>query len=211
MHAPSSSLSTVGTDMRAISFGILVLLPLLASCQAEDRPATEAGSARPFCGVSKASEADPCHVSIYTLAAHPDYFDGKFVRISGFYTKGLMDVLFFDRDSSENVILKNAVALLDTTPQHQEKLTLRLNRYVEVVGKFSQTIREPGEFSGPSYGQFLGTLNVVKVGSALNTHTPYACWDPQRDRARDPKTVRALLGEQVCNEAPPAEPAPSSK
>ena len=183
---------------------VIISFIFLGGCDSS----AQAGLATNYCGISKGIESDPCQVSIYTLAAHPDYFNGKVVRIAGFYTRGLQNVLFFDRDSSENVIFKNSVVLLETAANDQAKLTKKLNKYVEVIGKFTQTFNHPGEFSGPSYGQFLGTLNVLKVGSVYDTSTPYACWDPYRDRSKDPKTVRVLLGETVCNEAVPAGPRP---
>lgn len=202
----SSSPRTVGTDMKTIALAALCLMPLLASCQGEERKPVEEKLS--YCGISKATDADPCEISVYTLAAHPDYFDGKSIRVSGFYSHGLDQVLFFDRDSSENVIFKNSLALIDVPADQAPRLDRYLNKYAEIQGTFTRTFNHPGEFSPRSYGQFLGTLAVKKVGSKYDTSTPYACWDPQRDRSKDPKTVRALLGEEVCNDSPLMEPAP---
>jgi len=191
--------------MKIIVLFALSLTPLLASCQSGEKLNAEKVS---YCGISKATDSDPCEVSVYTLAAHPDYFDGKVVHISGFYSKGLDDVLFFDRDSSENVIFKNSVALIGIKNDQVDRLNRYLNRYAEVQGTFTQSFNHPGEFSERSYGQFLGTLAVSRVGPKYDTSTPYACWDPHRDRSKDPKTVRALLGEEVCNDTPPPGPVP---
>jgi hypothetical protein len=191
--------------MKLLILAALSMTPLLASCQSGEKSKVDQLS---FCGISKAIDTDPCEVSVYTLAAHPDYFDGKSIRITGFYSQGLEKVLFFDRDSSENVIFKNSVALIDIKEDQIERLEKYLNKYVEVQGTFTRTFNHPGEFSERSYGQFLGTFSVKKVGPKYNTSTPYACWDPYRDRSKDPKTVRGLLGEEVCNEPLPPGPRP---
>ncbi len=190
--------------MKTIAIAVLCLMPLLVSCQSEEKKVPEEKVS--YCGIAKATDADPCEISVYTLAAHPDYFDGKSIRISGFYSHGLDKVLFFDRDSSENVIFKNSVALIDIPEDQVARLDRYLNRYAELQGTFTRTTNHPGEFSGRSYGQFLGTLAVKKVGPKYDTSTPYACWDPYRDRSKDPQTVRALLGDEVCKEAPPPGP-----
>lgn len=63
---------------------------------------------------------------------------------------------FFDRDSSDNFILKNSVALRDIPASAKSLLIARKNMYVRVTGKFSVPTND--------YGPYMGVLSLIDVG-----------------------------------------------
>lgn len=141
--------------------------------------------------------ADPCKLSMHALLAQPEMYDQMYVELAGFFVEGLDPVLFIDRDSAENSILKNAL-FVSAGQGVQADMDRYRNRYVTLVGKFSNVRRNRSEQGPRDYSQFSGFLQVEKVGSPTHSPVPYACWRPDRDRAKDPRTVRSLLGEKVC-------------
>lgn len=184
--------------MKLIS--ILILVMLCASCgEKYDVSAVD----RDACSEYDGTSSDPCRISIYRLISSPDQYDGKHIVVSGFLTRGLSDVLFVDRDSSENSILKNGLIVSTNNAQLNATLYKNNNRYVTLVGNFNSSKRDRSEFSENGYGAFFGMLELSKVGDGIATSIPYACWNPGRDRANDPTTVRSVLGENVCREEPP--------
>lgn len=147
------------------------------------------------------TKADPCRVSLYALIAQPERYDGMYLEVAGMYVEGLDTVLFADRDSAENSILKNGIYVATDGADAADKVAKNRNRFVTLAGFFSSIKRERSEFAPRDFAQFSGKLQVDRVGSATSAPIPYACWDPKRDRTNDPMTVKALLGEKVCDDS----------
>jgi hypothetical protein len=161
---------------------------------------TNEGARSGGCNGYDGTAADPCKMSLHALIAQPAQYDGVYVEITGLYTVGLDQVLFVDRDSAENSILKNGVLVSLVRSDIEHKLDAHRNKFITFSGMFSSIKRNRSEFGGRDFSQFSGVVQVDKVGSATSAPIPYACWDPSRDRAYDPKTVKELLGEVVCKD-----------
>lgn len=79
-----------------------------------------------------------CDVSVEQLQAHPAYFDGKWVRLTGLLTTQEKPMVFNSSESLEHSITANAVALSDLDPRLEARAKKLERHWILVVGKFSK-------------------------------------------------------------------------
>lgn len=183
----------------------LLLMVMLAACSKEpgyfpDEEVAQAARSANGCAGFGGSEHDPCRISMYSLIVQPAIYEGVYVQVTGMYVEGLDRVLFTDRDSAENSILKNGIFISTVTPILQIDLDRHRNKFVTLSGVFSSVARSRSEFGPRDFSQFSGTIQVDRIGNSTSAPIPYACWNPSRDRSNDPRTVKELLGEVACEE-----------
>ena len=185
----------------------IAMLPVLAALSCSDTPGISAKlpseqGAKTYAGCVgyDGTRTDPCRISLYALIAQPERYDGLYVEVAGMYVEGLDAVLFTDRDSAENSMLKNGIFVATDNTDAAGKVAKHRNRFITISGVFSSVKRERSEFGPRDFAQFSGKIQLERVGSATSASIPYACWDPKRDRTNDPMTVKSLLGEKVCDD-----------
>lgn len=189
--------------MRGIISGriaVAVSVLVLASCQSKTEDDYRQMIYASFCSRYAGNLSDPCEVSAHALASHPAAFDGKVVRATGFYTKGLGDVIFLDRESSEYSVFKNAFIITKSSPKNEVALARRQNSYITVVGTFKNPLRVRGEFSQRTNDEFAGEIEIARVEPRKASKLPYACWNPSNPHGNGVKTLREVLGERVCQD-----------
>lgn len=184
---------------------LVAALFMLAAASCSERPDVSQAASKQSgiftnCQGYDGTKADPCRVSLHALIAQPAHYNGLYVEVAGMYVEGLDRVLFSDRDSAENSILKNGIFVAVDDADAPSELVKHRNKFVTIAGIFSSIERDRSEFAPRDFSQFSGRIQVDKLGSATSAPIPYACWDPERNRALDPRTVKALLGEKACDD-----------
>jgi hypothetical protein len=154
---------------------VLMGFVLLVVCNGGLKAQVDAGRYGSLCGDMGLKSSDPCPISFLTLAANPDLFDGKYVRVAGYYSKGLDHLLFADMDSAESAIVANAVLLSFSTVDSQLD-GLKPERPILVEGKFFHSLPTRGEFNVPRARGLLGELAETKRIRGVAVGIPYRCW-----------------------------------
>lgn len=80
------------------------------------------------------SKSNPCPVSFYRLVASPDMYDGKFVRVVGFYPAAGAKSIYINEDAALQGDIMSSV-LLDVVPN-------KPCGYHDVLGLFSLDLEE---------------------------------------------------------------------
>lgn len=180
--ADVNRISTANTTLLS-----LIFLALLSGC-GDRRGEDKSNRLAALCRDSGGSSDDPCRISFLTLAANPDLFNDRHIRVAGYYTSGLDTLLFTDRESAEGGVTANA-ALLSMRSESELK-SLKPEHLVLIEGKFLYTPPQRGEFNRPKAAGLIGELAEAKHirGSAIGI--PYRCWvappdKPENDERTD--------------------------
>lgn len=124
-----------------------MLLVAIAGCKADRVAHDEAGSRSDPCGTPI---LEPQRVSIVSLIASPDRYEGKAVVVTGFFRAGLEhSAIYLHEDDGKHSIKPNGFWLDGRIPDHMQ------NQYVTVQGIFTTTTRGhlggwPGTLCGAS-------------------------------------------------------------
>lgn len=160
-------------------------LGLMSGCNGGMRAEKETSRLTALCGDRGGSSGDPCPVSFFTLAANPDLFNGRYVRVAGYYSIGLDQLLFVDRDSANGGVVSNATLLSMRTAS--ELKDLKSEQLILVEAKFLHSVPTRGEFNVPKTRGLLGELAEAKRvrGSAIGL--PYKCWGVSEEGPKIPE------------------------
>lgn len=171
------------------ALAFLVALGSLSGCDA-GRVEDKRGRLAALYGGRGNSSGDPCPISFLTLAANPDLFNERHIRVAGHYSSGLEPLLFIDRESAEGGLTANAALLSMSSESELE--SLKSEHLVLIEGKFLHTPPQRGEFNKPTAAGLVGELADAKQirGSAIGI--PYRCWAappdrPENDERKDSK------------------------
>ena len=133
--------------MRGSMFASLMLLLAIAGCRA-DRVADDDTGSRP--NPCSTPILEPQHVSIVSLIASPDRYEGKAIVVTGFYRAAFEhSAIYLHEDDGKHSIKSNGFWLDGSIPEHMR------NQYVTVQGIFTTTTRGhldgwPGTLCGAS-------------------------------------------------------------
>lgn len=106
-------------------------------------------------------DEDVCEVSMVRLLATPSEFEGRIVRVSGFFADGVVPLLFLDHAAYSISRTVDSV-LLNVGPGRYANVLLRQNRsLVVVIGRFSSKDRVIPE--GASAERISGTISVIEA------------------------------------------------
>ena len=161
-------------EKMTLAFVSLLSLGLASGCNAGAGSEDEASRFTELCGDRGASSGDPCPISFLTLAANPDLFNERYVRVAGYYSEGLDHLLFVDRNSADGGVVANAALLSMRTKSELEGL--KPEHLILIEAKFLHSVPTRGEFDVPKTRGLLGELADAKRirGSAIGL--PYKCW-----------------------------------
>jgi len=126
-----------------------------------------AGDIQRFCLKLGDINEDVCSVSLGTLIARGEDFDGKLVEVTGFYAYADIPMLFSTKDSFMSSNVADGLAI--TIPS-DGKIASRLfdlnHSTVTVIGRFSVKPRDTSSYSGYRTGGRL--YEIRSIGSAFS-------------------------------------------
>lgn len=139
---------------------IILAFIILGSSACEQTPSEEVVSVisqnePATCGVDSVIF---CEVSVFRLIANSSEYDKKFVRTTGFVSRGRVLMLFPSRDFSENSITESAIELsLDSefSGPYREGI---IDRYLTVIGRFEAVSQIGGRVSYPA-----GYMHIERI------------------------------------------------
>lgn len=135
----------------------LLLLAISSSLFAEE-------GRHPLCLPLGGYAEDVCEVSMVRLFANPDEFEGRIVRVSGFFADGSVPLLFLDQTAYSISRTVDSV-LLKVDSGRYANVLLRENRsLVVVIGRFSSKDRVIPK--GASAERISGTIAVIEASRA---------------------------------------------
>lgn len=115
----------------------------------------------PLCLPLGGYNEDVCEISMVRLLATPNEFEGRIVRVSGFFADGGAPLLFLDQAAYSISRTVDSV-LLNVGPGRYANVLLRENRsLVVVIGRFSSKDRVIPE--GASAERISGTISVIEA------------------------------------------------
>lgn len=143
---------------------VLLSISVLQGCKIEPLGLSRRKVAE-TCETSLKNETQPCELSIYAIAANPVCFSGMLIAVTGFYGSANDGVLYTDRESSDNRILKNGISLVmpASASSSKDRLDLRPSSYQRVSGLFLHPSDPRVGLDGKNVGQYLGLLRTVGV------------------------------------------------
>lgn len=163
------------------SITCVILVVLLCSCRNQVNEGAD--RLNTICAGRGGEVTDPCPISFITLAANPDLFDGKYLRVSGFYMKGPDHLLFSDKESADAGVVANAVLVSSSLVDAQLSVD-RNGHYMLVAGKFLYAAPVKGEFTGSNARGLLGEMIEAQIVRGTAIGIPYECWG-HREEAKD--------------------------
>lgn len=126
-----------------------------------------AGDIQRFCLKLGDINEEVCSVSLSTLIARGEDFDGKVVEVTGFYAYADIPVLFSTKDSfmSSNVADGLAVTIPDDVKTASRLFELN-HSTVTIIGRFSAKPRDTSSYSGYRTGGRL--YDIRSIGPAFS-------------------------------------------
>jgi hypothetical protein len=118
-------------------------------------------SCRPFGGYDE----DVCEISMIRLLADPQKFDGKIVRISGFFADGAAPLLFFDEGAYSSSRTVDSVLIKIHKDIYKNTIINSNRSFVIVIGRYSANVRTIPE--GASAERISGAVDVIEASRSI--------------------------------------------
>jgi len=135
-----------------------------------------------------------CVVSLSTLIARGEDFDGRIVLVTGFYAYGHVPMLFASRDAFLTSDASDAVSIrLPPAGPLADKLA-SVDRYAQVEGRYHASAADVSSYGGSRTG---GVINELSAAGDVSDH-PWGYSLPT------PYDVRKKTGEAATARVAPA-------
>jgi hypothetical protein len=172
--------------LHAMAFA-LALLPLTASALGPDKACRQMGQ----------NAEKTCVVSLSTLIARGEDFDGRIVLVTGFYAYADVPMLFASRDAYLASDAADGVGVQIPPPGPlADKLDSVNRRYTQVMGRYHATAGDVSAYGGFVTGGYIAELSAAgDVGDS-----PWGYSQPM------PYDIRKKSAEKARAQASPAAP-----
>lgn len=117
------------------------------------------------CGWMGGYEEKVCDVSLYRIVANPKEFDGRIVRVVGFFADGPAPLLFVSRDAYETSSTVDSIRLRAGSGEAMSALLRKNRSFVIVIGRYRSADRLLSEKESSSVVS--GNIAVDSAGPSV--------------------------------------------
>jgi hypothetical protein len=161
--------------MKWIVFSLLAMLPLTASALGPDKACFRRGN----------DSEGTCAVSLSSLIARGEEYDGRIVLVTGFYAYSDRPMLFASRDAFLTSDVADAVGIQLPKPGPLANVLASVDhQYVRVLGRYHATALDVSAQGGVRTGGYISELTAA--GSKGNEPWGYSLPTPYDARKISP-------------------------